>query len=121
VSVHSGGRAATCLRAALLFSAVLWTGASANAQSSGTLSGSVQDPAGAAVPNAAVQLFLPGGTTAALASKTNSDGLFRIAGIRPETYEVRIEATGFARFVTPGVVVDPARETTLPAIRLEVG
>ena len=107
MSVPSGGRAATFSHIALLSCAVLWTGAIANAQSSGTLSGSVQDPAGAAVPNAAVQLFLPGGTTAALASKTNNDGLFRIAGIRPETYEVRIEATGFARFVTPGVVIDP--------------
>jgi hypothetical protein len=106
---------------ALFSCAVLWTGAIVNAQVSGSLAGSILDPSGAAVPNALVQLYLQGGKTAVIASKTNRDGLFHITGIRPEIYELRIEVAGFTRFIIPGVEIDPARETSLPAIKLKVG
>ena len=47
------------------------------AQVNGRIAGSVVDPTGAAVPNATVEVKLPGGAQAILASKTNEAGLDR--------------------------------------------
>ncbi len=91
------------------------------AQVSGSLTGSVQDPAGAAVPNATVRLFLQGNATPVYETTTTTDGLFRIAGIRAETYELQIEAAGFSKYVAPSILINPARETSLPPSKLAIG
>ncbi len=91
------------------------------AQTSGTITGSVQDPAGAAVPGAQIDVLLAGGAKPEFASRTTSNGLFTISGIRAETYDIRITATGFTVAVLKNIKVDPARETSLEPVRLEVG
>ena len=90
-------------------------------QVAGTITGSVKDPAGAVVPGAAIDIFFAGGGKAVLTSKTTSDGLFTISGVRPETYDIHIGAAGFSPYIVKNVKVDPAHETTLEPIKLEVG
>lgn len=94
---------------------------SLSAQVSGSITGAVQDPAGAAVPGATVDLYLAGGLKPVLSSKTSSDGLISISGVRAETYQIKITAKGFSTYVADGVVVGPARETSLPTVKLQVG
>ncbi|HET9318474.1 MAG TPA: carboxypeptidase-like regulatory domain-containing protein, partial [Bryobacteraceae bacterium] len=90
------------------------------AQGLGGLSGTVVDPSGAAIPGAKVELFLPGGKTPITTTESGSAGEFRIPSLRPTTYEIRVENTGFNGAKLANVVVDPARDTSLPPIRLEV-
>lgn len=90
------------------------------AQVSGRLSGLVTDKTGAAIPGAKVQVFLPGGSTAVLSAETNNEGRFAFAAVRPELYDVVIEAQGFAKTTQRGVKVDPGTETALPELKLEV-
>src|SRR5579864_1503880 len=91
----------------------------APAQVTGRLSGTVADSSGAAVPNAQVQLLLPGGKSAVWATTTAAEGLYVFTGVRPGTYDVDVVATGFVASHLRGVKVDPIRETSLPAITLE--
>lgn len=90
------------------------------AQVGGRLTGSVTDASGAAVPNAAVNLLLPGGRKPVLATVTTGDGLFGFTGVRPTTYDLTVESKGFLKYSLRGVKIDPARETSLPAILLEL-
>jgi len=58
------------------------------------ISGSVTDPSGAAVPNAAVSITSSEGTK--LSTATNNKGEYQFPALRAATYVVRIEASGFA-------------------------
>lgn len=90
------------------------------AQNNGTLTGSVLDQSGAAVPNAPIELFLPGGSTPMLRTKTGSDGSFSIAAVKPGTYQLSIELAGFTKATVTNVLVDPGKENMIPPIRLQV-
>lgn len=103
-----------------IFVFILLIGASAYAQVAGRLTGTVTDPTGATVPNAKVSLLLPGGTTPVLSTETTSDGIFDFTAVRPDFYTLTVESTGFNRYTQQNVKVDPVRQTSLPAIRLEI-
>jgi hypothetical protein len=77
-------RMSVCLRvlAGLL---TLLSLAPLQAQNNGTLTGSVVDQTGAAVPNAPVELLLPGGVSAILRTTTGADGSFSISTVKPGT------------------------------------
>src|SRR6266849_5497116 len=94
--------------------------ASGFAQVTGRLSGSVTDSSGAAIPNATVNLLLAGGAKPVLTTVTTSEGLFSFTNVRPEKYDLTIESSGFLKYSLRGVKIDPARETSLPAIKLEL-
>ena len=94
--------------------------ASCFAQVTGRLSGSVTDASGAAVPNATVNLLLAGGAKPLLSTVTTADGLFTFTNVRPELYDLSIESKGFLTYTLRNVKVDPARETSLPRIQLEL-
>ena len=90
------------------------------AQVTGRLSGSVTDSSGAAIPNATVNLLLPGGAKPVLTAVTTAEGLFSFTNVRPELYDLAVESSGFLKYSLRGVKIDPARETSLPAIKLEL-
>jgi hypothetical protein len=90
------------------------------AQVTGRLTGSVTDASGAAIPDAAVNLLLPGGSKAVLATVTTPEGLFSFTGVRPTSYDLVVESKGFLKYSLRGVKIDPARETSLPPIQLEL-
>ncbi len=90
------------------------------AQTTGRLAGSVIDQSGAAIPNANVSLFLPGGDSAVITAQTTTDGLFHLTSLRPESYILTVESPGFNKYRLTGVKIDSAAETSLPPIKLEV-
>jgi hypothetical protein len=92
----------------------------ANAQVTGRITGSVIDPTGSALPRAKVSLFLGGGTQAVASTETGAEGLFSLESIRPEVYDLLVEAPGFQSEKVRSVKVDPSRATDLAAIRLEI-
>jgi hypothetical protein len=90
------------------------------AQVTGRISGSVTDSSGAAIPDAVVNLLLAGGTKPALTTVTTPEGLYSFTGVRAESYDMTVDAKGFLKYTLRGVRVDPARETSLPKVQLEL-
>ncbi len=90
------------------------------AQSSGRISGTVTDGSGASIPGAAVELFLAGSQSAVVKVGTGADGNFVMAGIRPETYDLTVSATGFRKEVIRSIKVDTSSELALRTIKLEL-
>src|ERR1044071_5595126 len=103
---------------AVVLTAVVTT--SLMAQVAGRLSGSVVDPSGGSIPNATVNLYLPGGKTPVLSTKTTQDGNFDFTSVRPESYRLEVRASGFNGYVQEPVAVDPVRQTSMAPIRLEL-
>ena len=90
------------------------------AQLSGRVTGSVVDSSGAAVPDAEVELYLAGGKRPLLTTKTSTDGSYNFIAVRPAYYDLTVEAAGFVRTTLRGVSVDPARETSVPEVKLQL-
>ena len=91
-----------------------------SAQFSGRVTGSVVDATGAVVPGADVDLYLPGGKRPLLSVKTSADGLYHFIGVRPADYDLTVDAKGFVKTIVRGITVDAARETSVPAIKLQL-
>ncbi len=100
--------------------AAMFAAAGLHAQVAGRLSGSVVDQTGASIPGATVNLYIPGGKEAVVSGSTNEAGLFSFVAIRPDTYDVSVEAKGFNKAVVRQVKVAPIQETGLQPIKLEV-
>jgi hypothetical protein len=94
--------------------------ATAFAQTSASLSGTVQDTKGGVIPGANVTLTNTAGTTQ-LETATNESGFYSFPIIQPGTYIVTIEATGFKKAVKSGIVVNASDKQTTGVIVLEVG
>jgi len=87
------------------------------AQQSGTsLSGSVVDESGAALPGATVLINGPGGAKQQL---TAGDGRFTFTGITPGTYTLTASLPGFATLTKADVVVGETA-SDLPALTLKI-
>jgi hypothetical protein len=85
-------------------------------QVSGRAAGSVLDGTGASIPNAKVSMLIE--TTVVATTTTNASGLFAFTGLRPATYDIRVEAAGFTAGILKQVVVETARETAVAPITL---
>ncbi len=72
----------------LLVTAACW------AQFSGSIQGTVKDPAGAVVPNAKVQLKNPD-TSVVTNTSSDGDGNFRFVSLAPGSYLLTVDASGF--------------------------
>ena len=72
---------------------------------SGSITGQVTDPSGAAVPNADVKV-VNAQTNVELATKTNGAGYFNVPNLTAATYRVDIAATGFKAISRSDVLVD---------------
>src|ERR1051325_8635733 len=93
--IHPGGAKMTPILRVLLSAAVL-TGA-AHAQSTlGTITGSITDPSGSAVPNAKV-MGRNVGTNVERHVTADSEGLYRLTNLDPGEYLIEVEASGFRR------------------------
>jgi hypothetical protein len=94
--------------------------ATAFAQTSASLSGTVHDPQGNAVVGAKVSLTNTAGTTQ-LDTTTNSEGFYIFPVIQPGNYTVTIEAAGFKKAVKSGIVVNASDKQSAGVTALEVG
>src|SRR6202167_418646 len=76
------------------------------------LRGVVSDAAGAVLPKATVTIT-DSGTNIATHTVTDGKGEYVFTGLRPSTYSVKAEATGFRTSERTNVVFAPDQETTL--------
>ena len=93
--------------------------ASAQSTVDGAISGTVTDPNGAVVPNAAVSVKNEG-TNKETATTTDSEGRFKVTQLQPGSYTVAITASGFGAFSQSNITVEVGRATSLD-IPLSVG
>lgn len=85
----------------------------------GTITGTVQDPQGAIVPNASIEAK-NSATAQDYTVGTSSTGNYTLANLPAGTYELTVTAMGFKKFVRPNVTVQVA-ETARVDVTLEVG
>jgi hypothetical protein len=106
-------RTSACALATLLF-CLAFGAASAAAQSTtdGAVGGTVKDPHGAVVQNAAVSAKNED-TNKETTATTDSEGRFLVPKLQPGSYTVTINASGFAAFTQQHVVVEVGRVTSL--------
>jgi len=100
--------------------ALLLSGGLVSAQFSGRLAGTVVDSSHAPVAGASVTLTLSGGKNALLTTATANDGTFHFIGVRATEYDIAVAAPGFAKTTLRSLTVDPARETDIPTIELQL-
>jgi len=92
---------------------------SAPAQERGSISGTVTDPSGAAVPGVSVQI-IDTRTNVIRATTTNSVGYYIVGELIPDPYTVFVEAKGFKKATRPEFTLDVAQAARVD-IALEVG
>ena len=94
--------------------------ATAQAGSTGAISGTIKDEKGAAVAGATIDVI--NATTEVTARTTTSDGNgnFSVTQLPPGTYKLVVTATGFSKTELPDVKVN-VTETTTVSIPVKVG
>lgn len=98
---------------------LLFAGAAWAQITTGSISGTVTDPAGAVIPGAKVQVTNQG-TGVVTSLVTNDAGVYKAAFLIPGAYTVKIEASGFGAFEAKDIQVELAREPVVNA-NLQVG
>jgi iron complex outermembrane receptor protein len=101
----------------LLLAAFLACGLASTAfAQTATVSGTVHDESGAAVPGATVELVGPGTTTPTV---TGSRGEYSFRDVRPGTYRIQATLVGFAVAIQNDVVVSTSN-VEVPAMTLQI-
>ncbi len=80
-------------------------------QSSATLSGTVADPARAAIPNAAVTLLTPDGARIA-STRSDQSGAWSFPVVTPGAYQLQLDEPGFAAYRQLGIQLGPGASVT---------
>jgi Carboxypeptidase regulatory-like domain len=113
--------ASFCCICTCLFFVVLMCSPAAMGQASdtGTVSGTVTDSSGAAVPKADVSL-IDAATGSARTTTTNDTGAFIFPYVNPGTYNVKVSKQGFKTSVVSNQVVEVGRQSNVNAV-LELG
>ena len=86
----------------------------------GSLVGTVLDPAAAVVPNATIQLTNQG-TAAIMTATSDAEGVFHFANLLPGTYSVSVQAPGFKTRVVKDVTVGLSENRDLGRMELDLG
>ena len=95
-AVYSSLRSTAWTRMACLALALVFVVSAMAQTQTGQISGTVRDPTGAVIANAKVTIKSTNtGLTREAAS--NSSGIYLLPSLRPDTYQVTVEAPGFAR------------------------
>ena len=105
------GRLLSCVLVAYLFGS-LATLSIAQGSYRAQLRGVVSDASGAVVPNATVTIT-DAGTNISSAARTDDRGEYYFTGLRPSTYSVKVQASGFGVAEKTGVVLAVDQESTL--------
>jgi hypothetical protein len=104
---------------ALLAAAILAAGLVYAQTTFGTIRGRVLDPTGAAIPNTNV-VVTNSGTSIAKSVVSNASGSYEAGYLQPGTYTVTVEAAGFKKFVSEGIILS-ANAIVLVDANLAVG
>jgi len=112
-------RTSTIASAPLMWSLLFSSVASAQ-DVSGSLSGTVQDPTGASLPD--VETVLTNSQTSiSWRTKTNSGGFFSFGSLMTGTFSLEIAAPGYRRYSETGIDVGAGEQRSLGPIRLKLG
>jgi Carboxypeptidase regulatory-like domain len=87
---------------------------------SSALSGTVQDAAGAVVPNAKVTLIGEANGFVRTVNTTN-EGFFSFPDITPSTFTLSVEVKGFKTYRQTGIQLTASEQKSLGQIKLDVG
>jgi hypothetical protein len=98
---------------------LVFSAAMARASVGGSISGTVTDPAGSVIPNAAVTLK-ESNIGLAYRAHTDSKGYFTLPILPLGRYELTVEASGFRSYVRKNIVLDTDAALTINA-SIEVG
>jgi hypothetical protein len=90
------------------------------AQTTATLSGTIQDSAGSVIAGAQVKLTNEA-TRQAHSVKTNGTGLFAFPSLEPGTYSLEASAKGFSPKEITGIELHTGDQRTVPSFALAVG
>ncbi|MBV9406343.1 MAG: carboxypeptidase regulatory-like domain-containing protein, partial [Acidobacteriaceae bacterium] len=85
----------------------------------GTLTGTIADPQGGAVPNAKVTIS-NNATGVVNNTVTNDAGLYSVPALPPGTYTVDVEVSGFQKTEQKNIIVNPGSPTEVN-LTLQVG
>ena len=90
-------------------------------ETTGSLTGTVKDSAGAAVAGATVNIIDTKKNNAVVrTATTNDDGVYSVPNMQPGVYTISVEAPNFKKSVTTGVTVDVGKRREQPVV-LEAG
>ena len=106
-----------CITAVFLMLGIFGIGlptARAQSTTDGAIGGTVTDPSGATVPNAAITAQNLG-TNAQTSGATDSNGRYLITHLPPGVYSLQISVSGFAVHKATSIVVEVGRATTVDA------
>src|SRR5215467_3917730 len=103
----------------LAFCFALWTVAAFGQAGTGTITGNVTDPSGAAVASVPVEVINTD-TNVPYTTVTTETGAYTALRLPPGPYSVTVTAPGFKKLTRSGLTVDAGQ--TLPLdLKLEVG
>ena len=111
MKMYHGGARAFARASTILLLTFLWAG-TAHAQFSGTIKGVVQDPSGAAVPNAKVELVNTG-TNISKTTTSDASGNYEFVSLAPGAYQVTVDTANFIKEVVP-VTLETNQTLNLP-------
>jgi hypothetical protein len=104
----------------LLFAFGLATDCFAQAGSTGAITGTIKDPAGAAIPGAQIDIVNEETGVTERTVRTNEDGSFTVSQLPISSYRVTVTAPGFSKIEAPGIKVN-VTETTNVNLTTAVG
>jgi carboxypeptidase family protein len=107
------------LMAALWMSLVPGSALFAQASYEGQIRGTVHDPQGAVVPGATVTLT-DTATNIPVVQKTDGSGTYTFNALRPGTFNLLVESSGFRPYETKGLVLAVSQQAVVN-VRLEIG
>src|SRR5579862_8176316 len=116
-SVFGGRIAFAVALATLIFGA---TFALAQGIVTGSISGVVQDPQGAVVPNANVSVTHLT-TNRVFKTQSTSAGIVSLRDLPPGAYNVKIDAANFRAYESKNLTVDVGKDTNLGTVQLQLG
>src|ERR1051326_5726870 len=93
--------------------------AMAQSTTTGAIGGTVMNPNKEVVPGATVSVK-NAGTSKEDTATTDDSGRFKVSNLQPGEYTISVNASGFAAFSQPKVIVEVGRETTLE-VPLSIG
>ena len=118
MKVSASTRLGLCL---LLVSFLLIVAPAAAQQSTGLITGTVQDGQGAVVPAATVTVINAAQGATFRVLETSAEGTFVVTPVPPGVYTVTVEKAGFKKYTKTDVRLAAGERVGLPPIGLELG
>ncbi|HEV2274863.1 MAG TPA: carboxypeptidase regulatory-like domain-containing protein [Acidobacteriaceae bacterium] len=87
----------------------------------GSITGTIVDPSGAAIPGASVQVVDNATGTVIRQATSDASGTFRLLNLAPATYNLKISASGMKDLARNGVVLDQEQTLGLGQLTMTLG